>query len=194
MAFSDESTFQTVNQGRQRVYRRVDESPHRADMITTAVKHPVKVMVWGIISTKGPGRLHIVDGMMNSVQYCHVIDTRVIPQLHDWFGTLVDCQFQQDKAPCHTSRMSTQALNMAGVRVLQWPGNSPDLNPIENVWGYLKRKISENPPQNRNELIARLIRLWFHDQDIHNMCVNSIHSMPKRLADVIKARGGFTKY
>ena len=194
VAFSDESTFCCINEGHQRVYRKSSESPHRPEMLSKLIKHPPKVMIWGIISAHGPGRLHLVEGMMNGVQYNHVIRTRVIPQVTEWYGTTEDSIFMQDKAPCHTAKVNTKALADHGINVLDWPGNSPDLNPIENIWGYMKRAIASDPPTNRKDLTAKLLKVWFHDPKIKAMCISVVASMPQRLEKVITAKGGHINY
>ena len=88
-----------MNQGYQQVYQRSTELSHGPDMLACSVKHPDKVMIWSIILTKVPGRIHVVEGSMNTFQYSHVIDTRVTPQLHDWYGDVLQCIFQHDKLP-----------------------------------------------------------------------------------------------
>ncbi len=52
-----------------------------------------------------------------------------------------DFIFQQDLAPAYTAKSTKSWLNIHGVGVLDWPANSPDLNPIENLWGIVKRKM-----------------------------------------------------
>jgi len=51
-----------------------------------------------------------------------------------------------DGAPAHKSKIVTKFLNDNNINVLKWPGNSPDLNPIENAWNYLKNKVQERKP------------------------------------------------
>ncbi len=65
-----------------------------------------------------------------------------------------DFLFQQDLAPVHTAKSTTSCLNDHGVGVLDWPANSPDLNPIENLWGIVKRKMRNKRPKNADELKA----------------------------------------
>ena len=84
-------------------------------------------------------------------------------------------------------------LHDAGVKCLTWPGNSPDLNPIENCWHMMSRKVAEHKPRSVLELQTTLIRVWFHEISPEYL-VKLISSMPSRIEAVIKAKGGATKY
>ncbi len=79
-----------------------------------------------------------------------------------------------------------------GVTVLDWPANSPDLNPIENLWGIVKRKMRDNRPNNADDLKAAIKATWasIPPQQCHKL----ITSMPRQIEAVIKAKGAPTKY
>ena len=75
-----------------------------------------------------------------------------------------------------------------------WPAQSPDLNPIEHLWGFLKRKLSEHkhPPSGIHELLERIQMKW--EEIAVEECQKLIESMPRRVQAVLKAKGGYTKY
>src|ERR1051325_10060431 len=61
-------------------------------------------------------------------------------------STTVDFIFQQDGAPCHTAKVCQKWFKDNNLRLLSWPGNSPDLNPIKNLWAWLKILVSQRRP------------------------------------------------
>ncbi len=87
-------------------------------------------------------------------------------------------------APAHTAKSTKSLLNDHGVAVLDWPANSSDLSPIENIWGIVKRK---KRPKNADELKATVKETWasIPPQKGHKQ----ITSMPRRIKAVIKAKG-----
>ena len=53
-----------------------------------------------------------------------------------------DVIFQQDNAPAHTIKTTKTWLENKSIRLMFWPGQSPDLNPTENIWPYIKHKLT----------------------------------------------------
>ena len=80
------------------------------------------------------------------------------------------------------------------IRLLGWPGNSPDLNPIEGLWNELKREVLKTPFTTKRELIEKLIDTWHPSDSICGLTGKFIESMPRRVQAVIKMKGGHTKY
>jgi hypothetical protein len=192
VCFSDESTLEILDDNCRYVRRRQGEE-YLPQCLVQKVKHPTKVMVWSVISFKEPGRLYIVNGMMNAEQYKKVLETRLIPQLEDWFPD-GNCVYMQDGAPCHTANIIKDYFDGIGMEVLPWPGNSPDMNPIEGIWYNLKDRVNEVTTTNKRDLIERIVDVWFHNPDIAQLIAKYYASMPNRIAALIKAKGGATKY
>ena len=102
--------------------------------------------------------------------------------------------FQHDNDPKHKAKSIQEWLAIQEFDVLPWPAQSPDLNPIEHLLSEVKRKLNkyENPPKGINELWERITEVW--NGIALSTCQNLIASMPRRINDVIKAKGKWTKY
>uniref|UniRef100_A0A9J8DET1 Tc1-like transposase DDE domain-containing protein n=1 Tax=Cyprinus carpio carpio TaxID=630221 RepID=A0A9J8DET1_CYPCA len=98
----------------------------------------------------------------------------------------------EDLAPAHTAKSTKSWLNDHGVGVFDWPANSPDLNPRENLWSIVKRKMRNQRPNNAGVLKATVKETWasIPPQQCHKL----ITSMPRQIEAVIKAKGAPTKY
>jgi hypothetical protein len=83
----------------------------------------------------------------------------------------------------------------AEFSVLDWPGNSPDLNPIENCWSYMKQKLKADRFNTTSlpKLIFAIKRMWVEDMPA-SYFLNLAHSMPRRLKAVIANKGQMIKY
>ena len=129
--FTDESHFMVQRQ-RCAAIRKSKYFPIKDGHIIQTTEHLQKVMFWGCFDYKGPGRLHICDGMMNSNEYIKVINHRIVHQLQQDYPD-GDGLLQHDLAPCHSSTVVINHLKNIGVKVMNWPENSPDIAPIENM-------------------------------------------------------------
>ena len=182
--FSDESTFE-LHRCLDRVWSKSRGRPNRP-----RPKYSSKRMVWGAINYKKKSSLQLVDGTMNSDRYVGVINRNLIPMMRNLGHS--DHIFQQDNAPCHTSRVSKEHFQQRKVQVLAWPSNSPDLNPIENIWAILKKKVARILPSSKSDLDAIILEEW--DQIPIEIVQNLIDSMPRRLQRVIDMKGEYIGY
>lgn len=103
-----------------------------------------------------------------------------------------DFVFQHDNDPKHTARSVKIWLEGNVSNVLEWPPQSPDINPIENLWDYLDRQIRQTPINNLNELKTALQEEW--DKIPVKITQELVESIPRRLAAVRIAKGYPTKY
>ncbi len=189
--FSDESKF-CISFGNQgpRVWRKRGEAQNPC-CLKSSVKFPQSVMIWAAMSSAGVGPLCFLKSTVNAAIYQDILEHFMLPSADKLYGD-ADFIFQQDLAPAHTAKGTKSWFNDHGVTVLDWPANSPDLNPIENLWGIVKRKMRDTRPNNADELKATVKETWasIPPQQCHKL----ITSMPRRIEAVIKAKGAPTKY
>lgn len=150
------------------------------------------VMVWSAFSYDFKLPICWITTRMNSNMYCDLLEDVLISHLEE--NVEGEFMFQQDNASIHVSRKSKEWFSDKDIPLLDWPACSPDLNPIENLWGLLASKVYENGRQfaTTNELKQCIRECWeaIGPEILHNL----INSMPKRIFHVIKNKGSSTKY
>ena len=108
-------------------------------------------MLWGCFSAAGTGRLVRIEGKMNGAKYREILDENLLQSILDLrLGRRFT--FQQDNDPKHTAKTTQEWLCDKSVNVLEWPSQSPDLNPIEHLWRDLKIAVHRRSPSNLTEL------------------------------------------
>ena len=150
------------------------------------------VTIWAAISYYGLSSIAVIDGTMDSDKYIKVLDKCLLPFAAE--DCPIDWIYQQDNAPCHTSKATKEYLSDSSVDLLPLSAKSPDLNIIENLRGVLVRDVYKNSQQyeNKKELKNAIIACWnkIEDSTIQNM----YDSMHKRCIQVIERDGRKTKY
>ena len=131
--WSDETTVQ-LETHRRRCYRKEGEKPRPKPR----PKHPIKVHVWAGISKKGPTGACIFDGIMDATMYCNILCQTLLPFLDEKFHPPCSHRLMQDNDPKHTSLAARQFFADSGINWWRTPPESPDMNPIENLWHELK--------------------------------------------------------
>lgn len=189
--FSDESSFLTFRSCPRMVRRPLGSDRMDPKFTIKTMKHPPSVMVWGCFSNFGRGSLYFLprNTTMNGQRYLAMLNEKIplTMALHE------TTTFMHDGAPCHKAKIVTKWLNDNNIRVLDWPGNSPDLNPIENLWLIIKNKVECHNTGSLPKLIEAIKTVWCTEIS-QEICQNLIKSMPERLIKVIQNKGHMTKY
>jgi hypothetical protein len=101
----------------------------------------ISVMFWRRLSSQGRGPLVVVNETMNSQKYLETLRDYFLPEPTHLIRSGTRVSLMHDNSPCHTSRAVKAYLADAGLEFLDWPPFSPDLNPIENIWGWIKFQL-----------------------------------------------------
>lgn len=109
--------------------------------MSETVKHGgSSIMVWGCMSWNGTGNLTVIEGILNARTYAEILQDNLF-QSASKLGIRDDFLFQQDNDPKHTARVTKEFLLYKVPRRLNTPPQSPDLNPIENLWYFLDQEV-----------------------------------------------------
>jgi transposase len=188
--WSDESMIQQFRCCKNFV-RRPPNMRYNPQFTVPTVKHPVSVMLWGAFSAKGRGPLYILpkNVTMNGERYLQILKEK-LPN----FMRIHKCgTFQHDGAPCHRAAAVKSWLQDQKYEQLHWPGNSADLNPIENLWDIVKDKVADKKPGSLQELTSAIKEVWVKHVT-PELCKKLASSVPNRLRAVVDKRGFGTKY
>src|SRR5215469_11996356 len=131
---------------------------------------------------------------MDAEDYCGILESDFLDTL-EYYGVEVEhVIFQHDNDPKHTAGSTKKWLEDNRISVLEWPSQSSDLNPIEDLWWIVKHRLKEyqSVSKNNDELWQRVVDIWNGLEA--NICLELVESMARRIAAVLAAKGGHTKY
>lgn len=199
--WSDESNFvinyETPKRVRRPAYSRSSGStvgdPYQLKYLKKTVKHPAKLMVWAAFTGEaGRGSLYFLkyNTTLNSAEYLEKILKEKLVETMEIHGAT---HFVQDGASIHNAKIVKDWLAATNIPYFKWPPQSPDLNPIENMWYHMKRQLENYDTSNLTKLEAAIKELWCRDMSL-SVFMDYANSMPKRIKEVLQRKGGHTHY
>jgi DNA-binding MarR family transcriptional regulator len=193
LVFSDEKVFQSSHNGRIRVYRPRNSRFDQQYVQNTHRSGRFSINLWAWISVGSPGVMVHVEERLNSDVYSRILENIMVPSVQMAYPNN-NFIFQQDNCSIHTAHRVTEWFENHNINVLDWPSRSPDLNPIENMWGLMVKKLQGSRLifANREEFLNAITDAWQSlPQDYYrNLCL----FMPSRLRKILEVNGAMTKY
>jgi hypothetical protein len=194
--FSDESPFTLFATGGKMYVRRRPGEEYLPECIAPTVKFGGgKIQVWGCFSWYGAGPVYRIKGNMTGVKYRQILKDKMAPFMRNTEGKLgIQPIFQHDNDPKHRSKVAKNYLSNQQFKVLSWPSQSPDMNPIENAWKHVKDNIygRVDKASNLDEVFDIVKEEW--EKISLEYFRKLISSMPDRVKALYSAHGHSTKY
>jgi hypothetical protein len=189
--FSDEKTFQ-LGAGVKYCWQRIE---HRET--EEYVKHAPKLHVWAGIGSYVKTKLYLFEENLNSELYQKILKQSLKEKQLTYAPDSKRCigkwKFLQDNSAVHKSRASMNTVEkLVGNRLITHPAMSPDLNPIEDMWSYLDRKVKASKVTNIRQL-KRVLKKEWKNLDWSEIR-KSVESMPRRLQQCLEREGSRTDY
>ena len=139
--WSDETSIQ-LESHRRHAFR----TKYQAPKLKSRPKHPVKVYVWAGISKRGATTVCVFEGIMDTDFYLDILRRHLVPFIQSNFPSTH--RFMQDNDSRHTSRLTKNFFESENINWWRTPAESPDLNPIENLWhelqDYIRLEVTPN--------------------------------------------------
>jgi transposase len=154
--------------------------------IKEVIRHTIKVHIWGCITLGGIEICHLFEGILNSDRYINFLYEKLIPIYTDAFI------FQQDNSSVHKSKKTKLFLKQFNVQLLDFPPNSPDLNPIENLWHLIKHYMSKMKDVTKDNFKDK-VKECCNNID-YSSIFNIISSMHVRVQKIIENNGDHINY
>lgn len=185
--FTDEASFWAW------VPRRKAWSKRGNPVLQRSIKHPVKLHVWGCFNARGFGILYLFTNTLTAQLMTEIYQKCLLPSAHKWFGRNNDSWIlQEDNDPKHCSRICKAWKAENGIRRLSWPSQSPDANPIENVWAFIKHRLQGKRVFTLKQLSRQIKTIWRSLPESY--AENLVASMRHRCQAILDNNGDWTVY
>ena len=191
--FSDECSVEMMcGEAGQGLWIRAEDKLRPENVGMVKQKGGGSVMVWGAISAYGCGPLVFIDGRLDHAKYLEILQTVATPYLdglcekHGGKFT-----YQDDNARPHRAKRVCEFKSSCSWEGIVWPALSPDLNPIEHIWAFVKKKLTDMRPEpaSKEELKRRIAHVW--NGIPADLCHNLVVGMRDRVQKLKASRGWY---
>jgi hypothetical protein len=163
--------------------------------IKQTVKHgDSSIMIWGCMTARGVGFMCRIEARLNKQGYLELLQDELQKTFEYYDLDRATIIFQQDNDSKHSRKLVQNWVSAQEFNVMDWPPQSPDLNPIEHLWAWMKIRLNryDTPPSGILELWGRVQNIW--NSFTAEKCETLVASMPERIQAVIDAKGWWTNY
>ena len=182
--FSDEVRFRLSSDGRVTVWRQ-NGKRFQPEFTKRKSTDRRSLMFWGIIRSDGKKLLLKCPDSFKSADYVSFMEFAK----SEFFQP--DYVFQNDNSPVHRGQIVRDWVEENGIQTLEWPPYSPDLNIIENLWGFMKKSLSSQVIL-WNDLESKIWELW--NTIPSDFIENLYNSLPERISKCYRSKGHIINY
>ena len=184
--FTDECTVQLEQHSRVCFRKKLQKRT-----LKQRAKHPIKLHIWGDISARGATKVVMFTGIMNAKRLSAIYEAGLLPFVEERFPD--SHRLYQDNDPKHSSKHIERFLAEKQINWWYTPPESPDLNPIELVWGSMKQFLRNSyKPRNLDELKAGIEKFWLTLTP--QICRKYIGHLKKVIPKIVEVKGAPSGY
>lgn len=188
--FVDEKKFSLIMRPRKRyVWRKKNTANNPCN--TQPYTRSASVMVWGSFGAGGVGDLCFITTRLNGQGYRDIVKEHLKSSAKK-IGLRKGWMLIQDNDPKHNSKIVQSELDRLRIKRIKHPPQSPDMNPIENLWDYVERRIGVKDRTSIEKFKKAIIRVW--NNIPHEICSSYACSMTDRINELYSQKGYNTRY
>lgn len=194
--FTDEKTFQSCTHGRLNLWRYNYTRYEEKNVKKNRESGRIGVNLWGWMSADGVGELVQLPPRANAVDYVTMLEESMLPSVRNVYPEqeMPNFSYVQDNCKIHTARITNAWFDRhPEITKIIWPAKSPDLNPIEHLWGLMVQRWDHQNERRVEALTHHCNQAW-EDMRGTDICTKLVGSMHDRLLAVINNHGAYTRF